>query len=183
MATLPNTKTVSYEEWLRMPETKGEEVVNGEIRQMPAPTWDHGEIIQMLARQFWRQVDDRDVKVRIAEFDLVIRRTPLSVRVPDMAVFQKATIIERDGRIHSAPQLVVEVHSPANIRWKREEKHSDYAALGIPEAWIVWQDKRAIEVFYLEDGELRRHALLTNGILKPLHFPDVQIDIAQIWPD
>jgi Uma2 family endonuclease len=40
MASLPNTKTVSYEEWLRMPEVDDqiEEVVNGEIRLMPPPS-------------------------------------------------------------------------------------------------------------------------------------------------
>src|SRR5271165_2072566 len=47
MASLPHSKTVTYEEWLRMPEVGDaiEEVVNGEIQIMPAPGWDHCEII------------------------------------------------------------------------------------------------------------------------------------------
>ena len=48
MASLPHSKTVTYEEWLRMPEVKREEVVNGEIRIMPAPSWNHGDIIENL---------------------------------------------------------------------------------------------------------------------------------------
>jgi hypothetical protein len=35
----------------------------------------------------------------------------------------------------------------------------------------------------LEHGQLRRSAVLAEGILKPTCFPHVQIDIAQIWPD
>ena len=37
MASLPNSKTVTYDEWLRMPEVTDaiEEVVDGEIRIMP----------------------------------------------------------------------------------------------------------------------------------------------------
>ena len=37
MASLPNPQTVTYEEWLRMPEVTDaiEEVVDGEIRIMP----------------------------------------------------------------------------------------------------------------------------------------------------
>ena len=37
MASLPQSTTVTYEEWLRMPEVQDaiEEVVNGEIRIMP----------------------------------------------------------------------------------------------------------------------------------------------------
>jgi hypothetical protein len=41
MVGTPNSKLVSYEEWLRMPEVSDgiEEVVNGEIRL--TPQWDH----------------------------------------------------------------------------------------------------------------------------------------------
>lgn len=41
MASLPNSKTVMYEEWLRVPEVTDtiEEVVKGEIRIMPPAKW------------------------------------------------------------------------------------------------------------------------------------------------
>ncbi len=43
MASLPNTRTVTYEEWLRMPKVSGltEEVVNGEIRMENGPFRSH----------------------------------------------------------------------------------------------------------------------------------------------
>ena len=184
MASLPNSKTVTYEEWLRMPEVKGakEEVVNGEIRIMPAPSWNHSEILDNLRDLFAPQVDRRKVRVKTSLFDLIIRRQPLTAREPDLAVFDASTIVEKDGRIHSAPQLVVEVRSPSNTRREREEKRRDYAALGVPEMWELDPEDRTAEVFYLEDGELRSHALLTDGILKPRHFPNVQIHILEIWP-
>ena len=40
-----------------------------------------------------------------------------------------------------------------------------------------------MEVLLLAEGNLRRSAILAEGILKPKHFPAVQIDIAEIWPD
>lgn len=45
MATLSNSKTVTYEEWLRMPEVGDavEEVVNGEIRITP-PAGDYASL-------------------------------------------------------------------------------------------------------------------------------------------
>jgi Uma2 family endonuclease len=185
MASLPNSKTVTYEEWLRMPEVSDaiEEVVNGEIRIMPAPSWNHSEIIDNLSHLIAPQVDWRKVKVKASLFNLIIRRQPLTAREPDLAVFHASTIIEQDGRIHSAPQLLVEVLSPANTRPHQKEKLEDYASLGVPEFWVISPEGRTVEVFYLENGELRRHAILADGILKPLHFPDVQINIAEIWPD
>ena len=185
MASLPNSKTVTYEEWLRMPEVSDaiEEVVNGEIRIMPAPSRNHAKIVQNLYDLIRPKVDKRAVEVYCSLFNLIIRRQPLTAREPDLAVFQASTIIEQDGRIHSAPQLLVEVLSPANTRRDREEKLADYASLGVPEVWVVSPEARTIEVLYLEDGQLHRHALLADGTLKPRHFPDVQIPIAEIWPD
>jgi Uma2 family endonuclease len=183
MASLPHSKTVTYEEWLRMPEVKREEVVNGEISMMPPPLWSHCQILQDLYDLIRPQVNKDEVKVRVSAFDLIIRREPLTSRQPGLAVFRAAMIVERDGRIHSAPQLVVEVWSPANTPRERAEKLADYASLGVPEVWAFSPEDRAAEVLYLENGQFRRHALLTEGVLKPRHFPNVQVDIARVWPD
>jgi Uma2 family endonuclease len=185
MATVPNVKTVTYEEWLRMPEVSDaiEEVVNGEIRIMPSPTWSHCEIVDNVRDLILPQVDKRKVRVTTSQFDLLIRENPLAVRVPDLAVFEKSTMIEEEGYIHSAPQLVVEVLSPSNTRRKREEKLADYASLGVPEVWVLAPDGMTVEVLYLEEGRLRRVQLLADGILTPKHFPSVHVDIASIWPE
>ncbi len=185
MASVPNSKTVTYEEWLRMPEVSDaiEEVVNGEIRIMPPNKWKHAQIVQNVADALRAQTDGRECVVVTANFGLVIRKKPLTSRVPDVAVFRKSTIVEQDGYIHSAPQLVIEVLSAANTRLEREDKLRDYADLGVPEVWVVAPDGRTVEILYLEDGRLRRSAILAEGLLKPRLFPTVQIDIAGIWPD
>src|SRR5438045_1732512 len=99
MASLPNSQRVTYEEWLQMPEVSDarEEVVNGEVRIMPARRWNHSEIVDRIARRINVQVDERDVSVKVSVFELIIRMTPLTSRVPDLAVFQRRTIVERDG--------------------------------------------------------------------------------------
>ena len=96
MATVPNVKTVTYEEWLRMPEVSDakEEVVNGEIRIMPPPKWIHSRIVRNLRRQIEAQVDEREITVIVEQFGLIIRRAPLTSRVPDLAVFENSTIRE-----------------------------------------------------------------------------------------
>ncbi len=183
MASLPHTQKVTYEEWLRMPEVKTkEEVVDGEIIIMPFPTWNHSEIAENLRDVILQQVDRRNIKVKAALFGLVIRKEPLTVRAPDLAIFQSSTIIELDGYIHSAPALAAEVVSPSNTRLKMQRKLADYASLGIPEVLLIFPDERTIEVLYLEEGVYQRQALLTDGILCPRLFPQVEIPIAAIWP-
>jgi Uma2 family endonuclease len=185
MATVPNTNAVTYEEWLRMPEVQEgiEEVINGEIRIMPPPKFKHTQIIDRLARRMWAQVDEREVEVTSSQLGLVIRRSPLTTRIPDLAVFELATIVEEDGYIHSAPQLAVEVLSPANTRREREEKLGDYASIGVPEVWVISPEARTVEILYLEDSRLRSAQVLREGRLHSRHFAAIEIDIAGIWPD
>jgi Uma2 family endonuclease len=185
MATVPNVKRVTYEEWLRMPEVSDaiEEVVNGEIRIMPPPKWTHSEIVDRLHRQIDSQVDWETVAVKISQIGLIIRRAPLTSRVPDLAVFYRSTIVEEDGYVHSAPHLVVEVLSPANTRPKIEQKLADYASVGVPEAWLVSPEARTVEVLYLEEGRLRcAQVVAGEGIVTPKPFPGVKVGVARIWP-
>ena len=185
MASLPSSKTVTYEEWLRMPEVDDaiEEVVNGEIRIMPPAKWKHQRIIELITEALRNQLGTQRYSVATGSFGVIIRKAPLTSRVPDLAVFELATLVEQDGYIHSAPQLLVEVLSPSNTRREREEKLGDYAALGVPEVWVVSPEARTVEVLYLENGFLRTSHILASGALTPKLFPQVSVEIAKIWPD
>ena len=185
MASLPNSNTVTYEEWLRMPEVTDaiEEVVNGEIRIMPPAKWKHAWIVARLNRALTNQLDPDRAVVFTGSFGLIIRKAPLTSRIPNLAVFEKATLVEQDGYIHSAPQLLVEVLSPSNNRRERDEKLADYASIGAPEVWVISPEARTVEVLYLEGTYLHSDHILARGILTPKLFPHVNVDIAAIWPD
>jgi Uma2 family endonuclease len=181
MATTP--KLFTYEEWLKLPEAEGiEEVVNGEIRKMPPNKWNHARTVEQLAMLLRGQVDPEKILVVTTVFGLVIRHEPLTTRVPDLAVFRMSGIVEHDGYIHSAPELIVEVLSPANTRAERAEKLKDYEILGVPEVWVVSPEARTIEVLSLKDGRLSTTALKREGQIKPAHLAGVAIEIAAIWP-
>ena len=79
MATT-TSKIVTYEEWLRMPETKRkEEVVDGEIITMPPNKWSHAEIVDELHAILVVQFDRKAVRVTSSCFGLVICAEPLTV--------------------------------------------------------------------------------------------------------
>ena len=184
MATLPKTGTVTYEEWLRMPIVNGrEEVVNGEIRIMPPNKMPHPQIMRALQAAFFRQLDLSTTEFFASTFGLVIRREPLTSRAPDIAVFDRSTMVWEDGYVQSAPQLAIEVLSPSESRREIAEKLRDYESIGTSEVWLISPEAATVEVLLLEDGKLRRSAILAEGVLKPKHFPAVQIDISEIWPD
>jgi Uma2 family endonuclease len=183
MAT--TTRTVTYEEWLNMTvvEDAIEEVVNGEVRIMPPNKWKHALIVENLSEALKSQLDRKAVRVVGSVFGLIIRKKPLTSRVPDLAVFLKQNIVEQDGYIHSAPDLVVEVLSPANARRDMADKIRDYESIGVPELWIISPEAQTIEVILLEKGKLVTHEVVAQGQLSPQRFPDVAVDILSIWPD
>lgn len=79
--------------------------------------------------------------------------------------------------------LVIEVLSPSETRKEIREKLRDYESNGVDEVWLVSPEARTVEVLRLQNSRLERLGLFADGILKPKHFPAVQIDIAGIWPE
>jgi Uma2 family endonuclease len=71
MASLPNPRTVTYEEWLRMPEVTDfiEEVVDGEIPIMPPNKWGNGFLrsTQVLTQGVLEPKQFPGVQIQIAE--------------------------------------------------------------------------------------------------------------------
>jgi Uma2 family endonuclease len=181
MAT--TSKILTYEEWLALPEVEGvEEVVNGEIVKMPPNKVIHADIVENLADLLKSQVDRRTVQVRVSTFGLLIRRDPVTTRVPDIAVFIRSNVVAEDGYIHSAPELVVEVLSPANTRSERAQKLRDYESLGVLEVWVVSPEAQTVEVLLLQNGQLATTKLLREGQLTPTRFPGATVEISAIWP-
>jgi len=165
-----------------MPEVEDatEEVVNGEIRITPPRKWRHARTVEKLYRPLARQLDQRRFCVATAQFGLIVRKSPLTCRVPDLAVLEESAVVEQDGFVHSPPQLVAEVLSPDE---DISEKLADYASLGVPEVWVVSPEARTVEVWRLEDGFLRSGGTPADGTLTPRLFPHVTVEIAGIWPD
>jgi Uma2 family endonuclease len=112
----------------------------------------------------------------------VIRRDPVTTRVPDIGVFIRSNVVEQDGYIHSAPELLVEVLSPANTRAERAGKLKDYESLGVPEVWVVSPEAQTVEVLRLQNGQLATTKLLREGQLTPARFHQAAVDVSAIWP-
>lgn len=184
MASLPNTRLVTYEEWLGMPQSDGrEEVVNGEIISMPPAQKMHMAVLRRLVRALTQQLDEAHYDVNFGSYGLVIREKPLTCREPDVAVFERSSEDSDDGYYHCAPQLAIEILSPSETRRLAAAKLRDYESIGVPETWVVSPEAGTVEVLYLEEKHLVTSAILMDGILKPRAFPHVQVNIAQIWPD
>jgi Uma2 family endonuclease len=83
-----------------------------------------------------------------------------------------SVVAAEDGKLHVAPDLVVEVLSPgrANETRDREAKLDVYSRYGVREYWIVnWQD-RSVQIFRRENQQLRAAATFAveDTLMSPL---------------
>lgn len=174
--------TVSYLEWLRMPEVQDatEEVIDGEIRITGPAKWVHACTVSNIYLQLHDQLDHGRFLIATARFGLVIRKEPLTVRGPDLAVFEIGSIVQEDGFIHSPPQLIAEVLAPGE---DLSRKLADYASLGVQEVWVVSPEARTVEVLCLENDKLHVAQTLSGGVFTSSYFPQVPVNVADLWND
>ena len=118
MATAP--KPLDYAAYLKLPEIKRRyDIVDGVLTYMsPSPGWMH----QIVARQIFRSLDRYVARHRLGEvvfapIDVIISKGPLRVRQPDVLFISNARLVEtvHEDRIHSGPDLIIEVVSPGNM--------------------------------------------------------------------
>lgn len=94
------------------------------------------------------------------------------------------TALEDDGKLHSAPELVVEVVSRGfeNERRDREIKLKLYSRRGVSEYWIADWFNEKIEVFRRENAELKLVAtLFSDDMLKSPLLPEFSCQVAEIF--
>jgi len=76
-----------------------------------------------------------------------------------------AAALHEDGKIHDAPELVIEVLSPgfANEKRDRDAKLKLYSRRGVDEYWIVDWLLRSVEVYRRENAALHLMATLRES--------------------
>jgi hypothetical protein len=80
--------------------------------------------------------------------------------------------------------LVIEVLSPSETPKEIREKLRDYESIGRGRSLAREpRGKDGGSALGFENGKLERLGLLAEGILRGNHFPNVQIDVAEIWPE
>jgi Uma2 family endonuclease len=111
-------------------------------------------------------------------------------RLPDLTCLDEAhlDLLKRRATITRdmpPPRLVAEVVSPGgetseNYQRDYQEKRDQYAAIGIPEYWLVDPDRAVVLVGVLTDGLYQFQAFRGNDPIVSLIFPILNLTAAQI---
>lgn len=128
------------------------EVIDNILYMSPAPKYTHQRLILLLAKKLSNHVDAANLgEVFIAPVDVYLELLT-SVVQPDLLFISNANkgILNDDGYIYGAPDLVIEVLSSDKKRDLVLKKHL-YERAGVKEYFVVDPETRRIHFFTLEN--------------------------------
>lgn len=156
------------------------EIIDGELLVSRQPDWHHqaacGQVYLLL--QTWSKQTGKG-RANLAPGILFADDDDVAPDVVWISNERLATALQGDGKLHGAPELVVEVLSFTGLNEKRdrEAKLKLYSRKDVSEYWMLnWRTKE-VEIYRREQGELRfvakldEHAALTTPLLEGFSCP------------
>ncbi|MGC9506211.1 Uma2 family endonuclease [Baaleninema sp.] len=148
----------SFQEYRSNPENRDIkcEFVNGELVEMPPESGLNADIIDFLQDIFKQEIQKTNRDWFVRPGTVGVRTGVQKSRIPDLVIItksQRQTLRNLPSAIlEEPPLLVVEIVSPGNPEDDYRYKRSEYAALQIPEYWIVDPTESKITVLEWLDG-------------------------------
>ncbi len=180
-----NTKVkFTYRDYRTAPDDKRYELLEGELVMVPAPGFAHQRIssnIEFILQRFVRQHDLGIVLS--APFDVILSEE--RVFQPDILFVSKERlpIINPENIRGAAPDLIVEILSPATAERDRFYKRAIYARYGVKEYWLVDPEARTIEVTKLGEKDLETVGVYGEGeSLKSPLLEGLSFDLTEVFP-
>jgi Uma2 family endonuclease len=153
----------NYREW-DLGEGERYELIHGVAYSMSAPTDRHQAIATALTATFYNFLEGKPCKLRSAPYDVRLfyraDESDDTVVQPDLTVVCDEKKRGPEG-CRAAPDLVVEILSPANTVIEMERKFNLYRTAGVREYWVVAPEEKVIHVHHFNEGAL--HTLAYEG--------------------
>jgi len=94
------------------------------------------------------------------------------------------SIINPNGGVHGAPDLVVEILSPSTAGRDQVFKRKLYGKYGVREYWVVDPASATIEVLVLGSSGLETSRVFPKGsvVVSPL-LPDLLLEVAEVFAE
>lgn len=161
------------------------EIVDGELYVSKQPSWEHqlislelGILLSTWSKQTRRGVTNVAPGIIFDDDDDV---------APDLVWISRerlATALQSDRKLHSAPELAIEILSPGptNERRDREVKLKLYSRRGVLEYWVVNWQERSIEIYQRERALLAlNRKLYTDDVLESPLLPGFSFLVGDLF--
>jgi Uma2 family endonuclease len=138
-----------------LPEGTLAQLINNQIVMSPAPSDVHQKVLDKIYRRLGDFVENNKLgETRPAPYDVYLNRR--NVYQPDIVFIANENLHKiKENGFHGAPDLVIEILSPATWRLDKEDKKDEYERSGVKEYWMVEPTDKTTEGFRLVNGEFQ----------------------------
>jgi len=184
------TQLLTFEDYLRHDDGTDTryELVNGVLVEMPPESEENNDIARKLLFELAKHVPIALLAHKDTEIEVTGRRA--MGRIPDLLVHTEASKAAVAGATRATitrdmppPALVVEVVSPGQVNRERDYryKHTEYAARGIAEYWIVDPETRQVTLCLWVNGQYEDQVYSGAEPLRSTVMPGFKLTAAAIF--
>ena len=144
-------KKYTYDDYLKTPDDKRYELIEGELYMTPSPITNHQRISRKIEFLLEKFVTENELgEIFDAPYDVYFDDE--NVVQPDILFISKDRLnIIGDKNLQGAPDLVIEILSESNAYRDLIQKKKLYARHGVKEYWIVVPGEKTIDINILKD--------------------------------
>src|SRR5436190_11510182 len=141
-----------------------QELVFGYVRDAPAPSWWHQDVVGDLYVCLRRHLETTGAgRVCMSPVDVVLDRASGLVVQPDLVVVRRERQHIIEECVRGAPDLVIEVLSPSVRIGSLDERLAWFARYGVRECWLVHRVEREIDVITFANGAISSRQRIGSG--------------------
>ncbi|MBB1283624.1 Uma2 family endonuclease [Flavisolibacter sp. BT320] len=136
-----------------LPEGTLAQLINNQIYISPSPSNSHQKVLDKIYRQLGNYIEEMGLgETRVAPFDIFLNNR--NAYQPDILFIANENLSKlKEEGLFGAPDLVIEILSPATKRFDKGEKKAEYERSGVKEYWMIDPADKTAEGFRLQDGE------------------------------
>lgn len=142
----------TFKDFLNWPEDERWELIDGIPYMQAMPSRIHQKVSGELFRQISNYLQGKPYEVYSAPFCVRLPKNDekddetSTVVAPDLAIICDPSKLDEKGCL-GAPDLIMEIISPASVKTDRVLKFNIYERAGVKEYWIVEPEGKVINVF------------------------------------
>lgn len=188
MSSIDLNEKYSYSEYLKWQFKERVELIKGKLFKMtPAPSRKHQDTSIEIIYQIKNYLKNKRCKVYSAPFDVRFPNGGADKQIytvvqPDICVICDKNKLDDKGCI-GAPDLIIEILSPATGAKDATTKYDLYEENGVKEYWMVYPGEHLVDVFLLnQHGKYELVKKFTReDKVKVNVFEDLFIDLNEVF--
>lgn len=172
----------TYKDYLKTPDDKRYELIEGELLMTPSPVPKHQRISGKLEFELRKFVTENNLgEVFYAPCDVYLDDE--NVVQPDILFIANDRLaIIGEKNIQGAPDLVVEIISESSAYRDMVQKKRLYAKFGVKEYWIAIPEEGSIEIYLLKDNTFQLYkAYRKDDALESPNLKGLKISLKEIF--